>query len=191
MADTLIQRLLNQGAPGVDREKLKREAEEATRKYEEELGVKVPEEPGIEEGDVDMLFPSGAGMPKDTLMGQVPGKPGAGVGMARMPAATRYQQAWTKALEETAGKPGAYEALLKKGKDKFIQEIMDAEKEVAKQSRRQLRDVKEKVQSNKQTAETVDYGQKKSQNASIAGEGKTFDLLEPTAKEPKVTVRKK
>lgn len=190
MADTLIQRLLNQGAPGVDREKLKREAEEAERKYEEELGVQVPEEAGIEEGDVDMLIPSGAGMPKDTLMGQVPGKPGAGIGMAKMPAAAKYQQAWTKALEESAGRPGAYEALLKKGKDGFIQDLLSAEKEAAKQSRRQLRDVKEKVQSNKQTASSIDYGQKTSKNASITGEGKTFDPLNPTAKDPKVKLRK-
>jgi hypothetical protein len=199
MADTLIQKLLNQGAPGVDREKLKREAEEATRKYEEELGVQVPEEPGIEEADFipDQMDQVPTMDLKDPTTGEVVSrekmKMGASpfIGKMAMPAATRYQQAWTRALEETAGKPGAYEALLKKGKDKFIQEIMDAEKEVAKQSRRQLRDVKEKVQSNKQTAETVDYGQKKSQNASIAGEGKTFDLLEPTAKEPKVTTRKK
>jgi hypothetical protein len=181
MADTLIQKLLNQGAPGVDRDKLKREAEEATRKYEEEMGVKVPEEPGIEEGDADMLFPSGAGMPKDTLMGQVPGKPGAGVGMAKMPPAAKYQQAWTKALEESVKKPGAYEQLMKQGKDGFIQDAIKAEKEAAKQLRRQLRDVKEKVLSNKQTAESIDYGQT----------AKTFGIRNFPAKDPKVTPRKK
>jgi hypothetical protein len=181
MADTLIQRLLNQGAPGLDREKVKREAEEAIRKYEEQNQVTVPEEAGIEEGDIDMLFPSGAGMPKDTLTGQVPGKPGAGVGMARMPPATRYQQAWTQALEESVKKPGAYEELMKKGKEGFIQDIIAAEKEASKQSRRRLRDIKEKVLSNKQTAESIDYGQT----------AKTFGTQNPPISDPKVTLRKK
>lgn len=99
-----------------------------------------------------------------------------------------YEQAWTRALERAATTPGAYELLLALGKNAYIEALIQAEKKLAKQTRRYLRDTKETVRSNKQTAESVDYSSKEVQNASITGG--SFCLLSPP-ENPTVVPRKK
>jgi len=129
----------------------KQEADAAAAKYERDVGASVPEEAGIEEGDLDMLVPgegADVGVAPGSVRGSVPNmRPGGKPDLVR-------EKFWNRAWE-AAGSQEARQKLLQEGKEAVIDRMVAAEKAAAAELRKRV-----PPKSNKQTAESISYGRK-------------------------------